>query len=130
MSVRFTDYLQDINTFQEYMRAFHLSKLLWEGKPLVHTQYGKVRGAGAEGDTWVWKGIPYAQPPVDELRWKAPQDPESWDGVLEAVDDPERCLQPATAQTWHSLGYNVGSEDCLYFPPSAAPPARRRTAFT
>jgi para-nitrobenzyl esterase len=114
MSIRFTDYLQDINTFQEYMNAFHLSKLVWEGKPLVKTQYGKVSGAEAEGNTFVWKGIPYAQPPVDELRWKAPQDPEPWGSVLEAVEDPERCLQPATAQTWHSLGYNVGSEDCLY----------------
>jgi para-nitrobenzyl esterase len=114
MSVIVNDYVQDIDSFPEYMRAFHLWKLAWEGKSLVQTEYGKVIGTEAEGNTWVWKGIPYAQPPVDELRWKAPQDPEPWNGVLQAVEDPERCLQPATARTWHSLGYNVGSEDCLY----------------
>jgi len=114
MSIIVNDYVQDIDTFEEYMEAYHLSKLVWEGKPLVTTQCGKVRGGEAEGNTFVWKGIPYAQPPVDELRWKAPQDPEPWDGVLEAVEDPERCLQPAVAETWHPLGYNRGSEDCLY----------------
>jgi para-nitrobenzyl esterase len=114
MSVIVNDYVQDIDSFPKYMSAYHLWKLAWEGKSLVQTQYGKVGGTEAEGNTWVWKGIPYAQPPVDELRWKAPQDPEPWNGVLQAVEDPERCLQPAVAQTWHSLGYNVGSEDCLY----------------
>jgi para-nitrobenzyl esterase len=112
VSVVFNDYVQDIDTYKEYIKAYH--QLVWKGKSLVTTQYGKVRGAEAEGNTFVWKGIPYAQPPVDELRWKAPQDPEPWDGILEAGEDPERCLQPATAQTWHPLGYNVGSEDCLY----------------
>ncbi|MDH4366978.1 MAG: carboxylesterase family protein, partial [Dehalococcoidia bacterium] len=114
MSVIVNDYVQDIDTFQKYMNVYHLLKLVWEGKPLVTTQYGKVRGGEAEGNTFVWKGIPYAQPPVNELRWKAPQDPEPWYGVLEAAEDPERCLQPAMSRTWHSLGYNVGSEDCLY----------------
>ncbi len=114
MSVIVNDYVQDIDTFHEYMNLFHLSKLIWKGKSLVKTQYGEVIGAEAEGNTFVWKGIPYAQPPVEELRWKAPQDPEPWDGILEAVEEPERCLQPAVAQTWHPLGYNHGSEDCLY----------------
>ena len=32
----------------------------------------------------VFRGIPYAKPPVDELRWREPQPAEAWDGVLEA----------------------------------------------
>lgn len=34
----------------------------------------------------VFRGIPYAKPPVDELRWREPQPAEAWDGVLEAGD--------------------------------------------
>ena len=40
----------------------------------------------------VFRGIPYAKPPVDELRWREPQPAEAWDGVLEAGDfAPMRC---------------------------------------
>ena len=51
----------------------------------ITTLYGKIRGAEDENNTWSWKGIPFAKPPVGNLRWKAPQDPESWEGVKDTV---------------------------------------------
>ena len=39
----------------------------WTGNRLVETNYGVIKGVEAEADTWVWKGIPYAKPPVGTL---------------------------------------------------------------
>lgn len=50
---------------------------------VVQTAYGQaqgVPGATYEGVT-LFKGVPYAAPPVGELRWAEPQDPEPWEGV-------------------------------------------------
>ncbi|MBT4513439.1 MAG: carboxylesterase family protein, partial [Chloroflexi bacterium] len=40
----------------------------WAGNPVVQTLYGTVEGFGDDQNTWVWKAIPYAKPPVDKLR--------------------------------------------------------------
>ena len=49
----------------------------------VQTQNGKVSGVySADHEVEIYAGIPYAKAPVGELRWRPPQDPESWDGVL------------------------------------------------
>ncbi|KAK3932449.1 Acetylcholinesterase [Frankliniella fusca] len=55
-------------------------------------------------------GVPYAKPPVKELRFKAPQPPEPWEGALPALDHRADALQfdNFVAQK------NIGSEDCLY----------------
>lgn len=86
----------------------------WTGEPTVHTKYGGVKGIEDEGDTWVWKGIPYAKAPVGELRWRAPQDPEPWDEVRYPTDSFDACSQPAMFQTFLPLGEVTCSEDCLY----------------
>lgn len=54
-------------------------------------------------------GIPYAQPPVGELRFRAPLKPKRWEGVLLAQYEPPMCTQtnPATKKA-------EGQEDCLY----------------
>ncbi|XP_034256294.1 cholinesterase-like [Thrips palmi] len=52
-------------------------------------------------------GVPYAKPPLGELRFKAPRPVEQWPGVREAVRFDQRCIQgSAEAQS--------GSEDCLH----------------
>jgi para-nitrobenzyl esterase len=80
----------------------------------VPTAYGVVKGYAPDFGTWAWKGIPYAKPPVGALRWKAPQDPDSWIGVREATAACSECTQQVMDQYWRSSNAFVGSEDCLY----------------
>ena len=74
--------------------------------------------SGAPGDNSavrVYKGIPYAAPPVGDRRWKPPQSPASWTGVRESTQFSPVCMQVAYPQT--SIYYTpLGgtSEDCLY----------------
>lgn len=81
--------------------------------PLVRVQQGLVKGAPDESETLVWKAIPYAKPPVGDLRWKAPQDPDPWEGVRETTEFCSPCVQyqPSVGAAQSPL---MGSEDCLY----------------
>ena len=81
----------------------------------VATAYGSVNGF-ASGSAWIWKGIPYAKPPVGAMRWKAPLDPDPWAGVREATAGCSECTQHAVDQYWRALqgAPFKGSEDCLY----------------
>ncbi|MFF3377040.1 carboxylesterase/lipase family protein [Streptomyces sp. NPDC002680] len=91
------------------------------GGTLVRTDAGWVRGeVTAEGRQFL--GIPYAEPPVGALRWRAPQAVEPWQGVRTAGEFGNRCVQMSS---WDP-GYEQPShtEDCLdlnvYVPPGAA----------
>jgi para-nitrobenzyl esterase len=66
-------------------------------------------GVEGEGETWVWKAIPFAKPPVESLRWKAPRDPDPWTDAREESDFCEPCAQYFFVGT-----ETYGSEDCLY----------------
>ncbi|HEX5398570.1 MAG TPA: carboxylesterase family protein, partial [Verrucomicrobiae bacterium] len=68
----------------------------------VRVEQGLVQGTAEDGLT-VYKGIPFAAPPVGELRWRAPQPATNWNGVLEANK-----FGPSPVQNGR------GSEDCLY----------------
>lgn len=57
------------------------------------TTFGVVRGTVSDGSL-VWKGIPYGQPPIGDLRWRAPKDPIPWNGIKNALTE-EVVLQPA-----------------------------------
>jgi para-nitrobenzyl esterase len=82
---------------------------------VVETEYGKLEGY-VNGDAIAWKGVPYAEPPVGDLRWKAPQDPVSWDGVRQAITPALKCTQLLTTSEWIRTGDvdPYSSEDCLY----------------
>jgi para-nitrobenzyl esterase len=55
-------------------------------KTIVKTQNGTVQGElNSSKDISIFKGIPFAQPPVGNLRWKAPQAPKNWNGVLKCT---------------------------------------------
>jgi para-nitrobenzyl esterase len=54
-------------------------------------------------------GVPYAQPPTGNLRWRPPQPVEAWDGTLDAQENSEICVQFSVM-----TGSLRGSEDCLY----------------
>ncbi len=73
---------------------------------------GELRGY-ADGAFAAWRGIPYAKPPVGNLRWRAPQDPEPWTGTRWAIDSGYPSVQFEMDQTWHQSGRIIGSEDCL-----------------
>ena len=78
---------------------------------------GKIVGYSEDNGTHAWLGIPYAKPPVVELRWKTPQEPDKWDGVREALTVCSVCTQygnPLADVSKKYYGKPVGSEDCLY----------------
>jgi len=77
----------------------------------VDTTQGQVRGATTEAGLRVFRGIPYAAPPVGDNRWREPQAPESWQGVRDATAFAPRCLQNAAAPGTDPV---ASSEDCLY----------------
>lgn len=73
---------------------------------------GEVAGATADGVS-SWKGIPFAQPPVGDLRWRAPQPVEPWDGVFDATEYANDCMQLPFPSDAAPLG-TPPAEDCLY----------------
>jgi len=82
---------------------------------VVETQWGAVRGETLTDElvgvsATIFRGIPYAAPPVGDLRWRPPQPAQPWDGVRDAIEWPDRCPQGSS-----SMGAeNPISEDCLY----------------
>ncbi|MFD1905524.1 carboxylesterase family protein [Paenibacillus rhizoplanae] len=81
---------------------------------LVNTAYGQLKGEAGNGVN-VWRGIPFAAPPLGELRFRAPQPPESWSGVREAIKFGPVSLQPvSTSGTRFGGTTPVYDEDCLY----------------
>ena len=71
----------------------------------VQLTYGQVSGVELDDDVTVFRGIPFAAPPVGDLRWKAPQPPIPWTGVRVANTFGPACMQ---------RGDRLMSEDCLY----------------
>jgi para-nitrobenzyl esterase len=78
---------------------------------IVETTFGAVRGR-AVGRHLSFRGIPFAQPPVGELRFRAPQPLSRWAGVLDAGEFRSAAMQPASALA--ARGLASASEDCLY----------------
>jgi para-nitrobenzyl esterase len=74
---------------------------------------GPISGV-REGDIWVYKGIPYAAPPVGELRWREPQPVEAWEGVLACEEYGPACPQPPSEDWGGFMTVGETSEDCLY----------------
>ena len=75
---------------------------------------GKVMGMEGENNTFTWKGIPFAKPPIGELRWRAPLDPANWQGTLELTEFKSACFQGASGIQGDADEKWSGSEDCLY----------------
>ncbi len=80
--------------------------------PTLTLSEGALRGTREADGSLVFRAIPYAAPPVDGLRWQAPQPVAPWQGERDATGAAPACAQPA-------LGWNDGiaassREDCLY----------------
>src|SRR5438552_6075978 len=61
-----------------------------------------------------FKGIPFGQPPVGDLRWREPQSVKNWKGVRNADQFGPRCMQRTTPGADYWFRGNGMSEDCLY----------------
>ena len=81
---------------------------------LREIEEGSLIGMEGENNTFVWKGIPFAQPPVGDLRWKAPLDASAWEGTYEAIDFKSACFQGSNRIQGDNEDKWSGSEDCLY----------------
>ncbi|HEY0799886.1 MAG TPA: carboxylesterase family protein [Steroidobacteraceae bacterium] len=93
--------------------------------PVVQIDAGTLRGLYV-GSTVAFRGIPYARPPVGELRWEPPRPPVPWKGVKEATQPGSACTQraaglvPFIAPMAQAYGSSFeqppvqSSEDCLY----------------
>ena len=85
----------------------------------ANTENGQVRGLpAADPRITSFKGIPFAAPPVGDLRWKAPQPAKPWTGVLKAEDVAKWPPQPEKSY----VKYDMMSDDCLYL--SVVTPAK------
>ncbi len=80
-------------------------------RPVAHTACGRLRGI-RDGECLSFRGIPYAQPPLRDLRFRPPQPPQAWEGVREAMDFGPAAPQIVTTDVTES-GNNVVHEDCL-----------------
>src|SRR5215210_357956 len=80
--------------------------------PVVKIANGTLEGTNASGIR-TFKGIPFAQPPVGDLRWREPQPVKNWDGVRKADKFGPRAVQ---APIFGDMNFrsNGVSEDCLY----------------
>lgn len=74
---------------------------------------GVVEGIMLEGGVRAWRGIPFAAPPVRELRWRPPQPAARWSGVRRADRFADQCMQ---ARVFDDMVFRSAgtSEDCLY----------------
>jgi para-nitrobenzyl esterase len=93
--------------------------------PVVQIDSGALRGA-VIGSALAFRGIPYARPPVGDLRWAPPQSPDSWSGVKDATKPGSPCTQRTSGLAPFfdpmAKAYGTGfeqapldsSEDCLY----------------
>lgn len=80
----------------------------------VNVEQGIIEGEfDVRNSIQSYKGIPFAKPPVGDLRWKAPQAPDKWSGVRQTKKFGPRAVQPAL---FGDMGFRSDgmSEDCLY----------------
>ncbi len=76
---------------------------------------GALDGIDLPSGVAAWYGVPFAAPPLRDLRWKPPQPVQPWQGVYHADHFAPECLQPLRGSLQnHYFGNEATSEDCLY----------------
>src|SRR5207248_4971789 len=85
------------------------------GDPIVTIESGKLKGAVEAGGSLVqiFRGIPFAAPPVADLRWREPQPVIPWSGIREATEFGPRCMQQPLFSDM-MFRSPAPREDCLY----------------
>ncbi|MBN2973512.1 carboxylesterase family protein [Roseomonas aeriglobus] len=83
--------------------------------PVRTTDAGRVEGIALPSGVDAFLGVPFAAPPVRDLRWKPPQPRRPWSGIYHADRFAPECLQPLrSSRQNHYFGEEATSEDCLY----------------
>ena len=107
----------------------HAATRAIRGDPIV-TDAGSIAGTELASGVRAYLGVPFAAPPVRELRWRPPQPVAAWEGTFHADRTAPECIQTLRAHDInHYFGEEATSEDCLYLniwaPPRRvdAPPA-------
>jgi len=80
--------------------------------PEVSVTGGVIRGKLTSDGGTAFKGIPFAQPPVGDLRWREPQPVKPWEGVRNASEFQPACTQ--LSEGWNKAMVATSREDCLY----------------
>ena len=83
--------------------------------PIVRTESGKIRGVAetSASPVQVFRGVPFAAPPVADLRWREPQPVVPWSGIRDATQFGPRCMQQPLFSDM-MFRSPAPSEDCLY----------------
>ena len=108
---------------------------------IVTVKEGALEGAFSDDkQSVIFKGVPYAAPPVGELRWKRPQPHAKWEGVRPALEFSAKAPQADLSKMglygkeFYSDENLKQSEDCLYLniwtPASAQPGDKQSTGYT
>jgi para-nitrobenzyl esterase len=79
---------------------------------VVPTQQGALRGEVTADGRHLFRGIPYAAPPIGPLRWKPPQAVRRWKNARDATRSAPSC--PQVDRGWNTQAATFASEDCLY----------------
>jgi len=103
--------MKKITRFLLLLALYAVSVHAKEAPPTVQIETGKLQGA-VEYNMNVFKNIPYAAPPVGDLRWRPPQPALPWSGIRDASRFGDSCPQPYIKNL--SAGLSLpGNEDCL-----------------
>jgi para-nitrobenzyl esterase len=81
-------------------------------EPVVAVPGGRIRGRLTEDGGAAFKGVPFARPPLGDLRWREPQPVEPWEGVRETAQFRAGCTQ--LSEGWNLHDVAGSGEDCLY----------------
>ena len=104
-----------LRTIQTFFRTAGVILALMLPASALSAQVVKVEGGEVAATSWngslLFRGIPFAAPPVGELRWKPPQPVIPWKGVRQYVEQPASCIQ--NNQGWNYSDFVIGKEDCL-----------------
>jgi len=90
-----------------------VSKPIADSRALRHPPAGDVVGFADQHNTFAWLGVPFAKPPVGDLRWRTPQPLPPWPDQRPALALSPPCAQLKTLTTFDKHA-TTGSEDCLY----------------
>ena len=114
-----------MNLFRLVIFSFFLiTSLIANAESMVETSSGIVDGY-KKGRVLYWDDIPYAKPPIDQLRWKAPRTINNSKNIISPKENNYCVQRPSSLGGPGGEGLYVGTEDCLYLDISA--PARKES---